>query len=92
MGITKGDIVLVEFPLTDLSQIKLRPAIVLAVNLAIDEITLCFISSQQVDRVNASEFALLDSDPDFPQTGLRISSKVRALVIVEMNPTVLSRF
>jgi mRNA interferase MazF len=69
--------VLIEFPFTDLTQTKLRPAVVLTANLAIDEITLCFISSQRIDQLNAAEFALLVSDSDFPQTGLRISSKVR---------------
>ncbi len=76
---------LVEFPFTDLSQTKLRPAVVLAISLAIDEITLCFISSQQVGRLNAAEFALFDSDPDFPQTGLRISSKVRVTRITTLS-------
>lgn len=91
MAIAKGDVVLVEFPFTDLSQSKLRPAVILAVNLAIDEITLCFISSQQVDRLDASEFALLDSDPDFPQTGLRISSKARVTRITTLSRRLIIR-
>ncbi len=76
MGLEKGDIVLVKFPFTDLSQTKLRPAILLALNVAIDEFTVCCMSSQKVGNLNLAEFALLDSDPDFAQTGLRISSKV----------------
>lgn len=91
MGLAKGDIVLVEFPFTDLSQTKLRPAVVLALNLAIDEFTVCFISSQNVDRLNPSEFALLDSDPDFSQTGLRISSKVRVTRVTTLNKQLITR-
>lgn len=92
MAIAKGDVVLVEFPFTDLSQSKLRPGVVLVVNLAIDEITLCFISSQQVDRLDASEFALLDSDPDFPQTGLRISDVLSYLASGMTTEEVLEDF
>ncbi len=41
---TKGDVVLITFPFTDLSGSKLRPAIILAVN-ALD-IIVCFITTQ----------------------------------------------
>lgn len=91
MGIAKGDIVLVNFPFTDLSQSKLRPAVVLAVNLAIDEITLCFISSQQVDRLNQTEFTMLDSDTEFSQTGLRTSSKVRVTRITTLSRQLIAK-
>jgi mRNA-degrading endonuclease toxin of MazEF toxin-antitoxin module len=50
MTLSKGDIVLTQFPFTDLSQTKLRPAVILWVDLAKDEITLCFISSQKFKR------------------------------------------
>lgn len=44
MSLKKGDVVLAPFPFTDLSQTKLRPAIVLwASSKGSNDITLCFI-------------------------------------------------
>ena len=63
MNLNKGDIVLVQFPFTDLSQTKLRPALVLLENAILNEVTLCFISSQNVDNLSSDEFALDISDP-----------------------------
>lgn len=45
---TKGDIVLIAFPFTDLSGSKLRPAVVLAQ--VADDITVCFITSRLESR------------------------------------------
>jgi mRNA interferase MazF len=91
MGLKKGDIVLVEFPFTDLSQTKFRPAVVLAANLAINEFTVCFVSSQKVETLYGGESALLESDPDFSQTGLRISSKVRVTRITTLSKQLITR-
>jgi mRNA interferase MazF len=91
MTLSKGDIVLTQFPFTDLSQTKLRPAVILWVDLAKDEITLCFISSQNVNNLTSEEFAILDSDADFTATGLRISSKVRVTRIATLNRLLVVR-
>ena len=73
---------MVQFPLSDLSQTKLRPALILAVNTSIDEITLCFISSQKVKSLSSNEFAIAISDSEFAQTGLKTDSKVRVTRII----------
>jgi mRNA interferase MazF len=91
MVINKGDIILAQFPYTDLSQTKLRPAVVLQASFTRTEITICFISSQKVTQILDDEFALLDSDPEFVGTGLRVSSKVRVSRIVTLNHHLTSR-
>ncbi|QLE58393.1 type II toxin-antitoxin system PemK/MazF family toxin [Nostoc sp. TCL26-01] len=91
MTLSKGDIILTQFPFTDLSQTKLRPAVILWVDSIKDEITLCFISSQNVNNLTSEEFAILDSDPDFVKTGLRISSKVRVTRIATLNRLLVVR-
>ncbi len=91
MALSKGDLVLVEFPFTDPNQTKLRPAIVLAVAAKLDEVTLCFVSSQSVGALEANEFALNAGDPEFAQTGLRVSSKVRVTRITTLNSQLVGR-
>ena len=91
MVLNKGDVLLSQFPFTDLSQTKLRPAIVLHHSTEKNEITVCFISSQKVNQLSDSEFALLETDPDFLLTGLRVSSKVRVTRIVTISAQLTSR-
>lgn len=91
MALSKGDVVLVQFPFTDLSQTKLRPAIVLSVSAALNEITLCFVSSQNINNLNPEEFALNSSQPEFAQTGLRVSSKVRVTRMITLQHQLIQR-
>ena len=63
----KGDVVVVPFPFSDLSQAKRRPALVVTV-LDGDDLLLCQITSQNVrDR-----YAIALADKDFDSGGLRI--------------------
>lgn len=90
MVLNKGDIVLVKFPFTDLSQTKLRPALVLW-TITGNEVTLCFISSQNVSNLTSEEFALNASDSEFQGTGLRVSSKVRVSRIATLERQLIIR-
>ena len=87
----KGDIVLVPFPFTDLSQTKLRPAIVLWADSIGNDVTLCFVSSQGLDTLATGEFLLDAADPEFTSTGLKISSKVRVTRIVTVERKLIVR-
>lgn len=91
MVLNKGDVVLVEFPFTDLSQTKLRPALVLWASTTENEVTLCFISSQNVSNLRPTEFALNASDLEFQSTGLRVSSKVRVSRITTLERQLIIR-
>ncbi|MCT8338403.1 type II toxin-antitoxin system PemK/MazF family toxin [Methanoculleus sp. Afa-1] len=71
-GSVKGDVVIVPFPFSDLSTVKRRPALVVAVPGG-DDVILCQITSQQVrDR-----YAVGITDTDFTEGTLRKPSNVR---------------
>jgi len=68
----KGDVVVVPFPFSDLTQAKRRPALV-AAQLEGDDLILCQITSQQV----RDQYALALGDEDFATGGLRQPSNIR---------------
>jgi mRNA interferase MazF len=67
----KGDIVVLPFPFSDLSQSKRRPAFVIA-NLEGDDIILCQITSQTVRDM----YAISLKESDFQTGGLIKESNV----------------
>lgn len=91
MPLEKGNIILVPFPFTDLSQTKLRPAVVLWADNRGKDVTLCFISSQKVDSLTMYEFVISSDDPEFSMTGLKVTSKVRVTRIVTLERRLLQR-
>jgi mRNA interferase MazF len=68
----KGDVVVIPFPFSDLSQTKRRPALVLAL-LEGDDVILCQITSKSVTDC----YAIPVDDTDFESGGLKQSSNVR---------------
>ena len=69
---SKGSVVLLRFPFSDLSQSKLRPAVVLA-SADRDDWILCQLTSKPYGDVRAIQI----TDADFASGGLRLMSYAR---------------
>jgi len=68
--LSRGDIVLVPFPFTDLSEKKVRPAIIISTKNDID-VSVAFISSIIPEKPTEVDFVLQENYPDFSMTGLK---------------------
>ena len=88
--LTRGDIVLVRFPFTDLSGAKLRPALVLALSGTAD-IILVFITSQSVDAGGRANVRLSPADPEFASAGLKTASTIRLDRLVTLERRLVAR-
>ena len=71
-GFITGDVVVVPFPFSDLTQAKRRPALVVA-TLQGNDVILCQITSQQV----TDSYAVIIEPSDFTAGGLNQVSNVR---------------
>ena len=71
-GLVKGDVVVIHFPFSNLSQTKRRPALVLAA-LDGDDLILCQITS----LAKADKHSVSLESGDFADGGLRRSSRIR---------------
>ncbi|MEG4518672.1 MULTISPECIES: type II toxin-antitoxin system PemK/MazF family toxin [unclassified Microcoleus] len=67
-----GDVVIVPFPFSDLTQTKRRPAIVIA-TLEGDDLILCQITSQTI----SDRYAITIQNSDFSEGGLNQTSNIR---------------
>ena len=68
----KGDVVVVPFPFSDLTQAKRRPALVV-VDLEGDDIILCQITSQ----LNKDYYSITVNENDFKEGNLKQISNIR---------------
>jgi mRNA-degrading endonuclease toxin of MazEF toxin-antitoxin module len=68
----KGDIVVVPFPFSDLTQAKRRPALVISI-LEGDDVILCQITSKIVKDI----YSIPLEDSDFKSGGLKQPSNIR---------------
>ena len=73
----KGKIVLIPFPFTDLSNSKIRPAVIVSNFLRGDDVVVSFISSLKTKRLQKTDLVIKNNDKNFPQTGLKTNSVVK---------------
>ena len=90
--ITRGDIVLVLFPFTDLSTTKRRPAVVLWADPTQTDFTLSFIGSRKITPVKIGEITVLPTHPEFSLTGLSGPSKIHVTKLVTLSRDLLRRW
>lgn len=90
-SLIRGDIVLAHFPFTDLSETKLRPAVILWASATQTDFLIAFISSQNVADISDNEVALLSSHAEFALTGLRVPSKIRTERLVTLSRSLITR-
>jgi mRNA interferase MazF len=83
----KAKIVLVQFPFTDLSGSKLRPAIVIHENEK--DVIAAFISSRIPPSPQGSDLVISEDHPAFPSTGLKISSVIKFDKIATLSKTLV---
>jgi mRNA interferase MazF len=68
----RGDVVVLDFPFSDLSQTKRRPALVIA-TLKGDDVILCQVTSQ----ARSDEYSIRLDDVDFVAGGFNQNSRIR---------------
>jgi mRNA interferase MazF len=73
----RGDIVLTQFPFTDLTGASLRPAVVVSQGEIGEDIVLIAISSVQRGAHVPTDYTIETAHPEFSMTGLRVTSVLR---------------
>ena len=73
-----GQIILFQFPQTNMQQAKLRPALLLGkLPGKYDDWLICMISSQLHQAIPNFDEIIQEDSPDFIQSGLKVSSVIR---------------
>jgi mRNA interferase MazF len=87
--LTRGDIVLVPFPFTDLSGKKVRPALV--VNVAGDDVLVAFISSVLPAAPANTDWVLPTHHAEFGSTGLKAAAVFKLAKLVCLHRSLILR-
>lgn len=85
----KGTTVLVPFPFTDLSENKVRPAVVISHNLKGGDIVVAFISSKKSRKPQPFDIKISSLDRTFLRTGLKTDSIIKANKIATLDRKII---
>jgi len=77
ISLSRGDIVLTRFLVTDLADASLRPALVVSPGQIGQDIVLVGISNVVRGALAPTDYAVDATHPEFPLTGLRMTSVLR---------------
>src|SRR2546425_3584158 len=95
MSVRRGDIVLVDFPYSDQTGSKVRPALVVQAdvwNQRLDDTILALITSSRHRRVGANTQLLIDiSTGEGRQTGLRLDSIIQCENLITYDRALILR-
>lgn len=88
----RGKVILVPFPFDDLSTVKARPAVCLTEPIGpYRHVILAFITSQIPADLLDTDLVLDAKSPDFPATGLRVSSALRLHRLLTATTSLIQR-
>jgi mRNA interferase MazF len=87
----RGDVVLTQFPFTDLTGASVRPALVVSQGLIGQDLVLAGISSVVRGALASTDYTVDTTHPEFPLTGLRVTSVLRLHKLVAVEHTVVIR-
>jgi mRNA interferase MazF len=92
--IVRGSVVLIRYPFTDLSSVKVLPAIVLTPDWLIpkvEDIILLFVSSNVSHDLLPTDFVFDPRDSSFFKSGLKQRSVLRAHKLAELHRSLVLR-
>ncbi len=89
--IKRGDVVLIEFPHSDMAESTVRPALVISgdEHNASDPDVVCVMISSQVDKAREGDIVLTSKDAEFKPSGLRLDSVFRVSRIQALEKSIV---
>lgn len=89
---SKWDVVLIQYPFTDLTVLKLRPAVVVSHNdyNAGPDVVVAAITTNTTNLLQ-HEFLIPNTHAEFPATGLRVPSAARMDKIFTLHQSLINR-